>query len=272
MGNRRYLIVARVGDKSLHRHWISGEHRNFDLFLSYYGQTEGKYQEDAEIYNEIRGPKWPIIHQCIEKNLTEIEKYEVIWFPDDDILAETDTINQMFDLFSGLRLKLGQPALTRDSYIAHKVVMKEPNSIARYTNFVEIMVPLFSIDTLKQLMKTFPESESGWGLDFLWPRLLKNADIAVLDITPVIHTRPIAGGGDLYRNNPNLNMHKDMAKLEELYSDIGLQFGGHRILRSIPILNIPTEFLHRVSGWLSRKKNAFHYKRTSRYVPPSGEA
>lgn len=36
----RYLIIARVGDNSLHPTWINSEKRNFDLFISYFGNEE----------------------------------------------------------------------------------------------------------------------------------------------------------------------------------------------------------------------------------------
>lgn len=261
--SRRYLIMARVGDKSLHSQWIKGSERNFDLFLSYYGKTQDKYKADAEFYHELAGPKWPILQGCIAENREMIERYDAVWFPDDDILADTDTINRMFLLFSGLDLDLAQPALTPESYMSHVFLMQEPNVLARYTNFVEVMVPIISRRVLPKLAATFSQSGTGWGLDYLWPALLDNRNVAVLDSTPVTHTRPI--GGDLYKNNPNINQYQDRKQLLEMYAHIGLKRDKPRILRRLTIERSRSPFSQQLGGFMCRVKNKLRYKRVARY-------
>jgi hypothetical protein len=96
---------------------------------------------------------------------------------------------------------LAQPALMPDSFYLWPVTVKHFKYNLRYTKFVETMVPIFSPEALRICLSTFNKNISGWGLDFIWPKLLgyPKKKIAVLDITPVRHTRR-HGGGDLYKN------------------------------------------------------------------------
>ncbi|MCG9728311.1 hypothetical protein L1D44_00355 [Shewanella sp. Isolate13] len=220
---KKFLIIARVGDNSLHPHWLENATPNFDLFLSYFGDKPNHYQAEATYYEQVKGGKWPMIHKLIEANWAIIAQYEAVWLPDDDILADAHTINKMFSLFDGFDLELAQPALTLDSYFSHSSLLRQPNSILRYSNFVEVMVPIFSANTLLKLKESFGQSPSGWGLDALWPHLIDNKGlkkIAVIDATPVIHTRPV--GGELYKLNPELSPSKDAAQLQSLYPQFNI--------------------------------------------------
>ena len=84
----------------------------------------------------------------------------------------------------------------------------------RYGRFVEVMAPIFSREALEVCKPTFVESRSGWGLDWVWPALCRDAvldRIAVIDATPVRHTRPV--GGELYRNHPDLDPRAEAQRL-----------------------------------------------------------
>ena len=120
----------------------------------------------------------------------------------------------MFAFFHAYRLCLAQPALTQDSYCTWKLLRQDPSCHLRFTQFVEIMAPLFSRPALGVCAASFSESSSGWGLDWLWPRLCNEAGldrIAVIDATPVCHTRPC--GGELYRKNPSLDPRADARRV-----------------------------------------------------------
>jgi hypothetical protein len=76
------------------------------------------------------------------------------------------------------------------------------------------MAPIFRRAALERCAPTFSESPSGWGLDWLWPVLCRAAGlgrIAVIDATPVRHTRPV--GGELYRNHPELDPRGDAERV-----------------------------------------------------------
>lgn len=218
---RKNLVVLRAGDGSLHRGWIAGPHRDFDLFISYYGKVPDQFQADAEYYEHRPGPKWSCIAELLAEHPTLLDRYEAFWFPDDDLSATTDTLNRMFALFHGFALSLAQPALTHDSYFSWNTLLQQPAWTLRYVGFVEVMAPLFDRQALKTCVATFAQSRSGWGLDLVWPTQVgkgRTDAIAILDATPVKHTRPL--GGDLYRNNPELAPQRDVERLLALY---GLQ-------------------------------------------------
>ncbi len=44
---KKYLVICRVGDNSLHKEWLNPvEYKNFDLFLDYFGSEDNRYSED----------------------------------------------------------------------------------------------------------------------------------------------------------------------------------------------------------------------------------
>lgn len=215
---RKNLVVVRAGDTSLHHGWIAGPGRDFDLFISYYGSQQDLHRADADYYEMRRGPKWSCLAELLAEHGELLDRYDAFWFPDDDLAATTDTLNRMFALFHGFALSLAQPALTRDSYYTWKDLLEQPGCILRYTSFVEVMAPLFDRIALKTCLRTFAESRSGWGLDWVWPRLVGRGrpdTMAILDATPVRHTRPL--GGDLYANNPDMDPHQDLQILVDRY-------------------------------------------------------
>lgn len=215
----RNLVILRAGDASLHREWLAEPGRDFDIFISYYGSQPDLYRADADYYEMRRGPKWSCIADLLSERGDLLDRYDTFWFPDDDLAATTGTINRMFALFRGFGLSLAQPALTRDSYYSWQNLLQHTEYILRYVVFVEVMAPIFDRISLKACLKTFGESQSGWGLDWVWPSLVGRGRLdamAVLDATPVKHTRPVLGG-DLYGNNPELDPHRDLKALVEGY-------------------------------------------------------
>ncbi|KAK3241370.1 hypothetical protein CYMTET_48860 [Cymbomonas tetramitiformis] len=59
----------------------------------------------------------------------------------------------------------------------------------RYTQFVEVQMPVFSRYALEKCMKTFQETTSTWGLDLIWPKLLgyPTDKIAIIDAVQAYH-------------------------------------------------------------------------------------
>lgn len=90
--------------------------------------------------------------------------------PDNDVSISTEDINNLFKLAEKYNLSLCQPAMK--GYVSHKITLPKPNSLLRYTNFVEILAPLMDLKTLMLVKDTFDENYSGWGYDFLWPYML----------------------------------------------------------------------------------------------------
>ena len=52
-------------------------------------------------------------------------------------------------------------------------------------------MPIFSKTALDICVHTFARSESGWGLDLIWPDYLEHTGLAVVDVVVAEHLRPI---------------------------------------------------------------------------------
>lgn len=185
---RRNLIVVRAGDQSLHRHWMNDSRvRNFDLLVSYYGSTRGRYEGRSDHYHAMTGPRWPA-HDWLWRNRREVfDRYDHVAFVCDDIEATTRTWNAMFDLCAWFGLDLAQPAIM--GHVNVGITRPVEGALLRYTDWVEIMCPVFSRRALALCGDTFRESVSGWSLGVLWAARLPYPDyrIAIVDSVRVTH-------------------------------------------------------------------------------------
>jgi hypothetical protein len=195
---RPNLVIARVGDKSLHPRWIEGE-RNFDLALSSFGSTTPVGADQCVHVEHVKGPKWRPLYDLLKEKEDLVRQYAYVSLPDDDLLFSGPAMSRFFDLCQAYRLPLAQPSLDYDSFYSHPITVHRPLLTLRYTNFVEAMIPTFRTDILYDLLETFPLSASGWGLDSLWAgELAKRGEkLAIVDAVSVTHTRPV--GGELYK-------------------------------------------------------------------------
>ena len=197
---KRNLVYLRAGDSSLHSSWVvPRKKRNYDLFISYYGNRPGAFKEDGEHYEAVAGLKLPAVTRLLKEKPELIYSYDAIWIPDDDLLTCAEYISRMFELFHAHKLQLAQPALAPGSYLAHPVTAMIKGKSLHFTKYVEVMCPIFSRFALKKLADTFSLSASSWGIDAIWGQCLNYPpkQIAVLDEVPVVHTRPI-GRGSFY--------------------------------------------------------------------------
>ena len=90
-----------------------------------------------------------------------------VYVPDDDIIQLSTSISDMFDIQETYGLELAQPTLCSavESYTVHVndfTLWKEATTVLRYGNFVEIMVPLFSMRFFNtDVIKTLSTAASG---------------------------------------------------------------------------------------------------------------
>jgi tetratricopeptide (TPR) repeat protein len=172
---KHFLVVVRAGDNSLHPEWLQGsEARNWDMIVHSFGnECPWEDEEGVEIIRatgaEIKGPKLRAIHALYERKKNHFLSYEYVFFPDDDLAADVETFNRIFLLADHFGLHYAQPALTHDSFMgAWGITMENRSFLLRYTNFVEVMAPVFSRAYLQLCAPSFIENISGYGLDLLW--------------------------------------------------------------------------------------------------------
>lgn len=203
MSHRRNLVIVRAGDNSVHPGWLNDPHRSFDLFVSDFGSQPDRHADTADYYEHRKGMKWPVLGELLQARPELVERYDYVWLPDDDLITDTATIDRLFAFARAHQLALAQPALTRNSYYTWPLLLQDARYQLRFTRFIEVMAPVFDRAALRTCLPTFTENASGWGLDSLWPRLLADRGeqaLAIIDATPVYHSRPV-GGGELYKSS-----------------------------------------------------------------------
>jgi hypothetical protein len=186
------LIISPTGNNSLVKEWMKGDN-NFDIvLLCYENINDNKFFQNLTPHVFYgKGEKWHLIKSFAQENMDFIQQYQYIWCPDDDVSISTSKINELFLLAQSYDLWLCQPSMI--GYISHEITKPIKNNILRYTNFVEILAPLFNINSFIKLKDTFNLIYSGWGYDWLWPYLLGEPKdkVAIIDNIIMEHTKPV---------------------------------------------------------------------------------
>jgi hypothetical protein len=179
----RNLLITTIGDYNHSANWEAGE-KNYDVVLI-------DYRKEPTF-------KYPGIYKHLKLN-AELLNHDYFWMPDEDVNLSSEDINRLFDLMSCHKLDLAQPSIERSllSFPSFECFAHKENIDIVYINFIEITCPCFSKRALMACLDTFRKSQSGWGLDIVWPKLVgdNSSNIAVLNSIVAQHTRPVKGGG-----------------------------------------------------------------------------
>lgn len=173
--------------------------RSYDVWLQCYeDQGLQAFKQDPVRLLDARGTmKWPGMARLLAAKGEDVRKYDAVWFPDDDVSIDPPRVERLFETFHALDMWLAQPSLGDGSYFSSTVTLHCKTFTVRYTNFVEVMAPLFSREALFRCATIFEESVSGWGLDRIWPHLLGNPrdKIGIVDAVSMLHTLPVGVAG-----------------------------------------------------------------------------
>jgi len=224
----RVLVVCAAGPDSLALQLYSpwGEH-GVDIALLWYGPAESlPVLPEARCIIAKRGPKWQLVRTALNEGVPEWrDEYDYVWIPDDDLKWETGDVVTMVRTARAFDFALSQPSLVDENITsgAYRGVVTRPATQARClahrTNFVEIMCPLFQVQALARVFADTIDHDdvlSGWGLDSVWPGMLRARAIGVVDTVRVVHTRPSNSfrtpGGYQGGADPRLEEYNLMAK------------------------------------------------------------
>ena len=193
--------------------------RNFDVGVSYYGSSSTLEFPEADYVHRYKGGKWDGLYRFFKQYPEVIDHYDYFWLPDDDIVAAAADVDSLFSLGIENAYHVYQPSLDEHSYYSHLITLQHPSFSVRYTNFVEVMVPFVSREALVHSLPFIEKTASGFGLDFLWPQMVRNIKgkayrgVAIIDTITVCHTRPV--GGDLHQFMRDTRMHSAMDEMDE---------------------------------------------------------
>jgi hypothetical protein len=193
---RENLVVLCANENSLHNQWtrdIDDMDRNWDLCITRYDPELTSFPPDCEyLVHQPKAPKFTGIYKLFHGG-SPLWNYRYVWLPDDDLTTSWRQINRLFEICYRHHLMLAQPALRAGSYVNHAMTRQDERFALRFTKFVEIMCPAFSIGALQICLPTFEGMQSGYGLEHIWPQLLGDiiTRFAVIDTVTVMHTRPL---------------------------------------------------------------------------------
>ncbi|MDB5540623.1 MAG: hypothetical protein JWQ89_2350 [Devosia sp.] len=189
---RRFAVIVRAGENSLHRTWLKGQARNWDLIVSWYGTTPYVASADETVL-EQRGLKWDVVAAQLRDHPEIVARYDYLIIGDDDVDISVETINRLFEISEQEGLQLSQPGLTANSYFSAIHHLQSPSFRLRYTPYVEVMFPCLSRAALTRILPYAGDSPSGSGLDLIWARLEPDNRFraAIVDTLAMRHTRPV---------------------------------------------------------------------------------
>jgi hypothetical protein len=190
---RDCLIIAWVGDSSLHSAWVEpSEFRGFDICLIYNGSQPGRYARDCDYYYEIKEGKWRAIRKVLRSFGMDLERYRAIWIPDEHTLASAYDIDRMFNIFLDQELWLAQPALAAGSLSQFAPLLCHPEFILRYLRPDVMPSPLLSRDALKACTASDLFGSQPDDLTFVWPEhtSMPKLKAALIDAVPMLLQRP----------------------------------------------------------------------------------
>ena len=216
--SRRYLLYLPVGE-ALFSPWIFHPNRKYDVAINFYStQPDESFAHKAEYVFFTRGGKWPAIY----KNLASIRRqYQSYAFFDEDVHLSVESLNRCFSAGDHLKIDLFQASLSQRSIGFHKELFYQEQSskFFRPTNLVEIMMPIFSQKFLSEVAHTFPESESGYGLDYVWAS--KKPRMGVINAYQAEHLRSVRSV--FWRNSRGESAHQEMVRILKKY-DLPVQW------------------------------------------------
>lgn len=197
------LVFTSAGDKTnFHNLWI-GDNQQYDVMVVYYGKNDSTYKnysKKADYILKRKGSKFQNFHYIYENYPEIINKYDRFFILDDDIIFNVEDINKMFELSKKYNFKICGPTFknTPECKISHRVTKTENKNQFRYTNFIEVNVPLFNREALDKLMKYYDPVLIGWGIDylFIWANGLNSKDsFALVDSVTCINPQDSKKGG-----------------------------------------------------------------------------
>lgn len=185
----RNLVFTSAGDNTNFDKLWTGNPRNYDIMVVYYGKNETNYKKYSKKVDYIlkrKGSKFQNFHYVWENHRTILEKYDRFFILDDDIIFDNNDINKMFEISKKYKLDICGPTFKTDgsSKISHLITKQKSGNNLRYTNFIEVNVPLFSKQAITKFMEYYDPILIGWGIDFFYIWVLgldKKTNYALID-------------------------------------------------------------------------------------------
>ena len=193
----KYLVFTSAGDNAKLHHWLKGS-RNFDLWVSYYGDEKNRYKDQSDFYMAKKGGKFPGLFYVYQHWKSILDNYQAILVLDDDVIIDGSAFSRLFEIREQYDLWLLQPAFNPIGKISHRITREKLFTFLRYTNFVEVTCPLFRKDKLDAFMELYDPVLVGYGIDYWYIDSLASeikGKVAVVDAVSCINPHDWLKGG-----------------------------------------------------------------------------
>lgn len=143
------------------------ENTTWDIACIYTGSAINFTCDNCVHLEHNQGVKWQLVYSFTQSSAwidTYQHHYQTVYIPDDDIIQTASIIDHAFSIHQQYNLLVSQPVLCSwmESTSASWDIVKSPTTVLRYTNFVEIMVPLFSMGPFRDMViPTLAFAETG---------------------------------------------------------------------------------------------------------------
>lgn len=162
---RRFLVYTSAGDKTALRRWLADD-RDFDLWVTYYGDGPDTLRPLADLYDRRKGSKFQNVRHAYRTWPALFEGYDAVMVMDDDVLIGPRALDRLFRIREQLDLWVLQPAFHPRGKVSHPITQVHRGAFLRYTNFVEMTCPLFRRDKLEEFLRVYDGELVGYGMDW----------------------------------------------------------------------------------------------------------
>ncbi len=229
--SKRNLVFTSAGDRANLHFWLAPE-RNFDLWISYYGDQGERYRELAEIYMVRKGSKFQNLHHSYQLHPEIFASYDAIMVMDDDIVISAEDIERLFQLQEKLDLWVLQPAFSPLGRISLPITRVQRTCRYRYTSFVEMTCPLFRRDKLEDFMKVYDPILLGYGCDWWFLDALGDeiaGKVAVIDEITCVNPWVITKG----KHGREMDRLQSLENRKATWREVRKQYGIRSINRGM---------------------------------------
>jgi len=168
---KKNMVFTSAGDNTTFHTLWTGIDANYDIYVIYYGENEENfesYKTCAQYIEKRKGSKFQNFYYFYTTRPEIIAQYERFFILDDDIIMHVEDINNMFKYSVKYNLTICQPSFKSCGKISHKITKQDESIVVRFTNFIEVNVPLFTKAAIDSLMLAYDPSLIGWGIDYLY--------------------------------------------------------------------------------------------------------
>ena len=161
---RRLLFTSAGADVDVSR-WLAPD-RSFDVWVTYRGQGEPSWWREVDRFERSSSAKFPAFKLAHAGSTNLLCRYDAVFLLDDDIVISSAEIERLFAIRDRFDLWILQPSYCRTSKISHAITLQDGRDKLRFTNFVEVGVPLFQRSRLDDFMMVYDPALVGYGVDW----------------------------------------------------------------------------------------------------------